>query len=249
MSADSGQGTKGRRDRGSKPGTPGVEFRTWEGTVPAAMGFVLAGGQSSRMGSEKALVEFGGRPLIAHAVGILKAAGLPVSIAGARPETRADLEAYAPVIPDAEAGLGPLGGICAALKSSAAPYSVFLPVDVPLMPPSLIAFLVHHALITGTFVTLASVNSSPQTFPAVISRDTLPLLEVELRNGRLGCLAGFQTVAAELGQRVWSLPAEVLVQSGQIAHPDALPVVRWFLNINAASDLRMASSLRSSRVS
>ena len=74
------------------------------------------------MGSDKALVEFGGRPLIAHAVGILKAAGLPVSIAGARPENRASLESYAPVISDAEPGLGPLGGICAALQSTAAPY-------------------------------------------------------------------------------------------------------------------------------
>jgi molybdopterin-guanine dinucleotide biosynthesis protein A len=217
--------------------------------APDAAGFVLAGGQSSRMGSDKALVEFGGRPLIAHAVGILKGAGLPVSIAGARPEVRASLAAYAPVIPDAEAELGPLGGICAALGSTTAPYSVFLPVDVPLMPPSLIVFLVRHALITSTLVTLASVNNSPQTFPAVISRGTLPLLEVELRNRRLGCLAGFQKVAAELGQNVSTLPAEVLVQSGQITHPDALPAVRWFLNINAAADLRMASSLRSSRVS
>ena len=88
-----------------------------DATVDAA-GFVLAGGQSSRMGSDKALVEFGGRPLIAHAVGILRTAGLSVSIAGARAEIRASLESYAPVIPDAEAGRGPLGGICAALKST-----------------------------------------------------------------------------------------------------------------------------------
>jgi molybdopterin-guanine dinucleotide biosynthesis protein A len=224
-------------------------LRSGVDAVPDAAGFVLAGGQSSRMGSDKALVEFGGRALIAHAIGILKAAGLPVSIAGARPEVRANLEAYGPVIPDAEAGLGPLGGICAALQSTAAPYSVFLPVDVPLIPPSLIVFLVRHAMITGTLVTLASVNNAPQTFPAVISRRALPLLEEELRNGRRGCLAGFQKVAAEVGQKVSTLPAEVLVQAGQIAHPDALPVVRWFLNVNTGADLRMASSLRSSRVS
>ncbi len=221
----------------------------WEGTESAAVGFVLAGGQSRRMGSDKALVEFGGRPLIGHAVAILKAAGLSVSIAGARAENRAALECYGPVISDTEPGLGPLGGICAALRSTGARFGVFLPVDVPLMPSSLIAYLVRHAQITGTLVTLASVNDSPQTFPAVASRDTLPLLEAELGKGRRGCLAGFQTAAAALGQRICSLPAEVLVQSGQVAHPDGLPVVRWFLNINAAVDLRMASWLRSSRVS
>ena len=134
MSGDSDQGTEGSRDRG-----------IWGESEAAAVGFVLAGGRSSRMGSDKALVEFGGRPLIAHAVGILKAAGLAVSIAGACAENRAGLEAYAPVIPDTEAGLGPLGGICAALRSTTASYGVFLPVDVPLMAPSLIAFLVRHA--------------------------------------------------------------------------------------------------------
>lgn len=50
-----------------------------------AVGFVLAGGKSSRMGTDKALLEFRGEPLIARAIGILKAVGLPVCIAGARP--------------------------------------------------------------------------------------------------------------------------------------------------------------------
>ena len=103
-----------------------------------AAGFVLAGGQSRRMGTEKSLLDFGGRPLIAHAVGILAAAGLPVSIAGAHAEARSRLEPYAPLIPDTEPGLGPLGGICTALASTTAAYGVFLPVDVPLLPGSLI---------------------------------------------------------------------------------------------------------------
>ena len=117
------------------------------------------------------------------------------------------------------------------------------------MPTSLIEYLLRHAKVTGSFVTLSSVNGLAQTFPAVIRRDALPVLERELGEGRRGCLAAFETVAAERGQRVGALPAEVLVQSGQIAHPDALPAVRWFLNINAATDLRLASSVRTSRVS
>jgi molybdopterin-guanine dinucleotide biosynthesis protein A len=249
LSADSDQETEGPKNRGSKPGAAGLDWWNWERAESAAVGFVLAGGQSSRMGSDKALVRFGGRPLIAHAVGILKAAGLPVFIAGARPEVRASLESFAPVIPDMAAGLGPLGGVCAALESTGAAYSVFLPVDVPLMPSSLIEYLLRHAMVTGSFVTLAAVNGLAQTFPAVISRDAAPALERELSGGRLGCLAAFQTAAGGPGQKVCALPAEVLVQSGQIAHPDALPVVRWFLNINAAADLGLASLVRASRVS
>ena len=126
---------------------------------PDAAGFVLAGGQSSRMGQDKALLLFAGRPLVAHALSILTQAGLSASIAGARPSARAALEAFAPVVEDPEPGLGPLAGICAALASTSAHYAVFLPVDLPLLPPALIAFLLHHARITGQAITVPAVVS------------------------------------------------------------------------------------------
>jgi len=214
-----------------------------------AAGFVLAGGQSSRMGTDKAVVEFGGRPLIAHAVGVLESAGLKVFIAGARAEARAELEAFAPVIPDREAGLGPLSGICTALASTTAGLCVFLPVDIPMLPASLVLCLLERARITDCAVTLASLNGFQETFPAVISRRALPVLERELGERRLGCLASFRTAAMELGDRVTTVDLEVLVQSGQVSHPYALPPVRWFLNVNAEQDLRRAASFATTRVS
>ena len=213
-----------------------------------ATGFVLAGGQSSRMGTDKAWVVFQGRPLIEHAAGILSQARLPIFIAGARGDAAMRLGSYAPVIPDVQPGLGPLGGICAALASCSTDFGVFLPVDVPLLPPSLILYLRRHACITGSAITLASLNGFPQPFPAVIARGALPQLQKELHNRRLGCLAAFHAAALELGQQVEIVSAEALVQSGQASHSDALPVLRWFLNLNTEPDLRLASSLRLSRV-
>ena len=213
-----------------------------------AVGFVLAGGKSRRMGTEKALLEFRGRPLIAHAIEILKAAGLPVSIAGAQPESRARLESFAPVVPDFETDLGPLGGICAALASTAAQYAVFLPVDTPFVPASLVQYLLHHARIATAAMTLVSVNGVPQTFPAVVSRSAHSALQQELQGARLGCLAAFETAAQSTGQGLAQLSAEVLVQSGQVSHPQAVPVVEWFLNLNDESQFRRASSLQGSRV-
>ena len=214
-----------------------------------AAGFVLAGGQSSRMGKDKALLEFGGRPLIAHAAGILIEAGLPVYIAGGRAETREALAAHAPVIGDAEPGLGPLSGVCSGLASTAGDFGVFVPVDAPFLPPLLLEYLLRRARTTEAPVTLASVNGSPQTFPAVLSRKVLPILKNELGNRRLGCLASFRTAARELGESVSVAAAEVLVQSGQVSHRDALPAVHWFLNFNTAQDVRFALSLRPARVS
>ena len=205
---------------------------------PDAAGFVLAGGQSRRMGTDKALVAFDGQPLICRAIDILRAAGLPVSIAGAR----SPLDSYAPVVHDAEPGLGPLAGICAALKSTSALHAVFLPVDLPQMPASLVVYLLEHAWITGSTVTLATVNAFPQTFPVVLDRQTLPAFEQELAAGRRGCYSAFRRAAADLGQPIAELPVEVLVQSGQVTHPDANPPAYWFLNINAPADLHRASA-------
>jgi molybdenum cofactor guanylyltransferase len=209
-----------------------------------AVGFVLAGGRSSRMGIDKALLEFRGRPLVAHTAGILENAGLKVFIAGARAEAGPGLKPYAPLIPDREPGLGPLGGICTALASTEAEFGVFLPVDLPLLPASLVLYVISRARITGHAVTLISMTGCMQTFPAVISRRALPVLERELAEGRLGCLASFQAAAVELGERIAAVDVEVLVQSGQVSHPDALPVAHWFLNLNTKQDLRRAMSLR-----
>jgi len=127
-----------------------------------AAGFVLAGGRSSRMGVEKALVSFRGEPMIVHAIRTLREAGLTASIAGAR----TSLEDFAPVVPDAQPDRGPLGGICAALASTSAQRAVFLPVDLPLLPASLLVALLEEA----APVVVVEVDGFVQSFPAVVSQ-------------------------------------------------------------------------------
>ena len=159
---------------------------------------------------------------------------------GALNATLSALAALAPVIEDLSPGLGPLGGICSALASTAARRAVFLAVDLPLVPASLVVFLMRHARITGSAVTVPSVNGFAQTFPAVLDRAVLPVLEGELEAGRRGCFSGFQAAAAGLGGLVNVIPVEMVVQSGHVAHPDGMPAARWFLNVNAPEALRLA---------
>lgn len=211
---------------------------------PDAAGFVLTGGQSSRMGKDKALLQFAGTPLAANALAIVAEAGLPAKIAGAAPPALASLQNFAPVIEDATPGLGPLSGICAALAATPARYAVFLPVDLPFLPPSLLVFLLRHARITGSAVTVPTVTGFTQTFPAVLERSTLPSLQIELGAGRYGCYSAFEAAAAALGQSVSSVSVELLAQSGQVSDPRGLAPVRWFLNVNTPDDLAMAEALR-----
>ena len=202
------------------------------------VGFVLAGGRSSRMGEDKALVRFGGQPLVLLALGVLREAGLTASLAGGADS----LASFAPVVEESKPGLGPLGGICAALASMSARWAVFLPIDLPLLPASLVTFLLDHARITDRAVTLCSINGFAQTFPVVVDRAALAALETELTAGRAGCFSAFRAAAASLDQPVTVLAVESLVQTGQIAHPDGLPAARWFLNVNAPEDLSRAKA-------
>ena len=208
-----------------------------------AAGFVLSGGQSSRMGSDKALLPFAGEPLIAHAVSTLREAGLSVAIAGAASSARVNLAAYASVIDDPQPGLGPLAGICTALAATSTRFAVFLPVDLPLVPPSFIDYLLYHARVTGHAVTVPSVNGFTQTFPAVVDSSALPALQNELHSGRRGCLSAFRVAADGLGQPIDRLAVELLAQSGQVSHPLGLPPFRWFFNVNTPRDLRRAEEL------
>lgn len=96
------------------------------------LGAVLAGGQSRRFGSDKALALLGGKPLIEHAIEALAAQTDAVIICG---REWGDWVADRP-----EPGLGPLGAINAALHCAASrgfDAVLTVPCDAPILPPDL----------------------------------------------------------------------------------------------------------------
>jgi molybdopterin-guanine dinucleotide biosynthesis protein A len=106
--------------------------------APAALVAILAGGRGRRMGTAKAGVLLDGRPLLEHAVAAVRAAGLRAVVVA-----KADS-----VLPGTDAARWdepaeprhPLAGVAAALERAAAPV-VVLPVDLPRVPPALLAHL------------------------------------------------------------------------------------------------------------
>src|SRR3989441_2918291 len=91
-------------------------------------GFILAGGVSSRMGRDKALLEIGGVPLLVRTARLIEPLVAAVTVIGS-PERYASLDLR--VIPDAVAGVGPLGGIATALRFSASAWNLVLGCDLP----------------------------------------------------------------------------------------------------------------------
>ena len=205
-----------------------------------AEGFVLAGGSSSRMGQEKALIQLAGRPLVQHAVEIMRNAGLDVRIAGAR----ADLSPFAQTVMDepTQTGLGPLAGICSALSVANCRFVTFLPVDLPLVPSGLVEYLVHRAQVTESAVTVASMDAFIQTFPVVLDRAALGDLQRCLTSNDRNCLKAFRSAAHALCQPFTELPLERFVEQGDFRDPRRMAPSQWFLNLNSPPDLAMAEA-------
>jgi molybdopterin-guanine dinucleotide biosynthesis protein A len=199
----------------------------------SAVGFVLAGGRSSRMGTDKALALVNGLPLIQIALQTLAAANISAQIAG----SRTPLAAYAQEICDTSPDSGPMGGIHAALSASTADWNLFLPVDLPLMPASLLACLIQRAILTGLPVTATRLNGRIEPFPVVLCRSILPHIIQRLATGTSACHEAWQTIPQELGTELDAIPVEYLVQCGQCSHPGNLPPALWHQSANTPADL------------
>ena len=100
---------------------------------------ILAGGQSSRMGRDKALLPFNNQPLIAHIAQILAPIFPEIIVVTANPNIARAAEL--PAISDRFAGRGPLGGIHAALLHWRAPTFV-VACDMPYLNADFIRYLI-----------------------------------------------------------------------------------------------------------
>lgn len=143
-------------------------------------GFVLAGGKSTRMGKDKAVLSLHGRTLLQTALAALRAVASEVAVVGS-PKLHSG---YAPVITDVFDGCGPLGGIHAALSHTKTEFNIILAVDTPFISAKLLAFLAERALASRSVVTAPEINAYPQPLCAVYSRAFLPVAEQALQAGR-----------------------------------------------------------------
>lgn len=136
------------------------------------------------MGTDKALIEVGGRPLAARVVDALVRAGVtPVVCVGG--DLDALREAGLDPIPDRHPGQGPLGGVLTALADAAtAEAVVVLPADLLSPDPGAIGAVVD-ALLADPVAVLAVpvVEGRAQWLHAAWRRSALPLLRDRFEAG------------------------------------------------------------------
>ena len=169
-------------------------------------GFVLAGGKSSRMGEDKALLRFCGRPMVEIAVEKLRGFCAEVSIVG----NREDLVEFAPVVREERVDVGPAAGIEAGLKASRQDWAMFVPVDVPLVPGELLRRWAEEALRVGMSVSFLGVSGKQPAF-CLLQRRRLGAFAQALDSGerrlevllhltlrRMGMIRGCMTSATSM---------------------------------------------------
>ena len=148
--------------------------------MPDLSAFVLAGGRSSRMGTDKAFLQLDGRTLLARALDRLHALTPEVRTVG----PAAKFAAYGPVVEDVYADRGPLAGIHAALSASATELNLILAVDLPFVSAALLRFIVEEARACDAVVTVPRIAGGYQPLCAVYRRAFAPLAAAALEAGK-----------------------------------------------------------------
>jgi molybdenum cofactor guanylyltransferase len=182
-------------------------------------GFVLAGGKSSRMGQDKALIDFNGKPLLSHAVETVRAVCHKSFVVG----NPTKYLSYGPIVEDFYTDQGPLAGIHAALKSSAAKLNLMVAVDMPFISVELLQFLIMQARGSSAMVSIPEIDGRLQPLCAIYRREFLPLAEAALKaqENKIGRLL--------TPERTYVVKEDILTQAGFS--------VNMFSNLNSPRDL------------
>jgi len=172
-------------------------------------GFVLVGGKSSRMGTNKALLSLNGSTLVERTKAIVAEVCEKVFLLGSRQLYAGFGECYEDIYPEC----GPLGGIHVALVNSPTPYSLITSVDTPFLSAEFLRYMVERAVNSSAMVTAPRVGGVVQPVCAVFSCNFLPVAEAALKAGKYKVEPLFpreQTlVLTEAEVKRFALPAEM----------------------------------------
>ncbi|WP_303720128.1 molybdenum cofactor guanylyltransferase [Malonomonas rubra] len=142
-------------------------------------GVILAGGQSRRMGRNKALLDMGGIPLIEKTYRTMAKLFSEVILITNTPEEYAFLNCRCQ--PDIYPGVGSIAGLHAALSASHTERIFVVPCDMPLLSPELITLLCQTDPTYDAVVPFSRMGLEP--LHALYHRRCLPQLERAIRTG------------------------------------------------------------------
>ncbi len=171
-----------------------------EATNTPVTGVILAGGQSRRMGQNKALMRLGDEPLIAHVIRQMKSVTDELLLITNERDlyTALKLPMYADIVPD----MGALGGLHTGLTCAANSTVICVGCDMPLLQPNLLSHLVtllgNHDAVVPCVQATDRFTPVFQTLSAVYSERCLPVIDEMLSVGELRVHALYDRIDARI---------------------------------------------------
>ncbi|HKL71056.1 MAG TPA: molybdenum cofactor guanylyltransferase [Marinilabiliaceae bacterium] len=189
-------------------------------------GVILAGGQSRRMGFNKAEAEMYGESMLTRMIDKLREL-TPLIVVSSGTSSYANISW--PQIPDAYPQYGPLGGIYSVLKVSNTSLNLVVSCDMPLVSIALLKYLVVRAAESDALITVpVDHGGQVQMMCAVYRRDVLPFVEQQIGAHALKMKDLLELVSVEYIK----IPRE---------HP--LYQEHAFMNVNTPSSLQEARKI------
>ncbi len=186
---------------------------------------VLAGGKSSRMGTDKAFVPVLGRPLIEDVLAQLAGLGRETLIVTNRPDDYRYLGVplFGDVLPDK----GALGGLYSALVAATQPHVLCVACDMPFVVRPLLDYLI--SLIPEGDAIVPRLAEGPEPFRAIYARACREPIRAALDAGRMRVIGFYSDVRVRY------------VDEAEIDRFD--PRHLSFFNINSPADVEQARRL------
>jgi molybdopterin-guanine dinucleotide biosynthesis protein A len=206
-------------------------------------GIILAGGQSRRMGQDKALMILGGHTLLERVRGAMSEVCDELVLVTNSPVQYASFGIR--MVPDALPGTGSLGGLYSGLSAVSAELAVAVACDMPFLSATLLQFLAeaaegYDAVVPDTSVTVGEIGDTSRAkqlelhpLHAVYRRTCLPFIERRLIAGDL---------------RVMGFYSEVIIRYVRRAELAVIdPHFHSFINVNTPEEWADAERLAASR--
>jgi molybdopterin-guanine dinucleotide biosynthesis protein A len=195
------------------------------------LGYVQAGGASTRFGRDKALVGFGGRTMLAQTTGLLASVCGDVIIVAAEGQYP---DVPVPLLADRWPGQGPLGGILTALQSSAlrgteSIWNLIVSCDMPFLTRDWLEFLCQRAERSAAQVAVAESANGLEPLCACWKTTSMPSVQ-----------AAFDSGVRKVSDAMKRLPMEVLDVSVWKRFDTK---GRLFWNINTPADYEEAKRI------
>lgn len=189
---------------------------------------IQAGGKSSRMGTDKGLVEIAGRPMIDYV--IEQVADLADDVLITTNNINEYIQFGLRMVSDKEPGAGALPGLYTALSSAMGSFALVVACDMPFINRGLLEYQVEKAFDTGADVIVPEWEGRYQPMHAVYRKEScLAAVEKALSTGEAK-MTSFYT-----GLNVVKIDAAEISKFS--------PTGKSFRNINTPADLEEAERL------